>query len=111
MKDEGDIKTDVKKYIKFLETHSKELKKFGKRNKFYNFEGAPIWKYGIHHIIFDRKHVAIIFLTAGDVKNAIFLRNRPDIAEALITSLGVIVDIFDLKSITGEELEKISGLR
>ena len=111
MKHEDEIKKDVEKYKKFLETHSENLKISGKRNKFYDFEGAPLWKYGIHHLIFDRKHVAIVFLTAGDVKNAIFLRNCPDIAQALGNSIEVIVDIFDLKSTTGDELENISGLR
>ena len=64
IKDEDEVKKDVESYITFLKTHSKNLKYSGKLNKFYNFEGAPLWKYGIHHIIFDRKHVAIVFLTS-----------------------------------------------
>lgn len=110
MNDVDEINEEVKTYITFLKTHSEYLKHSKKINDFYDFEGAPLWKNGIHHLIFDRKHVAIVFLIPGNI-NAIFLHNYPDIAGALVTSIIYIKDIFNLKRITSEELEEMSDQR
>ena len=111
MKKKKDVDRDYTKYTEWLEMHSKYLNISSMLNEFYNFEGAPLWRYGVHHIIFDKKHVAIVFLSAGEVRNAIIIRHCPDIAEALLDSIGLIVKIFDLTPITSKELEKVSGSR
>ena len=111
MKEKEDVDRDYTKYTEWLEMHSKYLNISSMLNEFYNFEGAPLWRYGVHHIIFDRKHVAIVFLSAGKVRNAIIIRHCPDIAKALIDSIGGIVEIFNLTPITDKELEKVSGSR
>lgn len=109
MKNEEDVNRDITKYTDWLKVHSKYLKISSQLNEFYDFEGAPLWRYGVHHIIFDRKHVAIVFLSAGEVRNAIFVRNCPDIGEAMVSSIRWIVDIFNLTKITCEKLEELSG--
>ena len=111
MKEKEDVDRDYTKYKEWLKMHSKYLNIPGMLNEFYNFEGAPLWRYGVHHIIFDEKHVAIVFLSTGDVRNAIIIRHCPDIAKALIDSIGGIVEIFNLTPITDKELEKVSGSR
>lgn len=111
MKKKEDVDKDYTKYTKWLEMHSKYLNISRTLNEFYNFKGAPIWRYGVHHIIFDSKHVAIVFSSSGEVRNAIIIRHCPDIAKALIDSIGGIVEIFNLTPITDKELEKVSGSR
>ena len=111
MKEEESINSDINKYIKWLELHSDNLKIRIKNNTFYNFDGAPLWKYGLNHLIFDKRHVAIIFLSYGEIRNAIFIRDNPDIAKAIVKSIDWVVEVLGLKPITSEELEKISGRR
>lgn len=56
-------------------------------NYMYDFEGAPVWRYAVHYIVFDRRHVAIVFPSRGMRKNAIILHECPDEASALVDSL------------------------
>lgn len=91
------IDADEQGYVKWLETHARNLKERGKDNFFFDFEGAPIWKYGIHYIIFDEKDVVITFLSSMTTRSAIFIRDCPDTAKALVESLDSLVRTFQLK--------------
>lgn len=110
-KDEKDIKSEVDEYTAWLGLHARNLKSRVAWNAFYDFDGAPLWKYGVHQIIFDEMHVVIVFLSAGEVRNAIFIRNRPDVADALVKSIDWVVELLHLESKTSEELEKIAAIR
>jgi uncharacterized membrane protein len=110
-KDEKDIKSEVDEYTAWLGLHARNLKSRVKWNAFYDFDGAPLWKYGVHQIIFDEMHVVIVFLSAGEVRNAIFIRNRPDVADAMVKSINWVVRSLHLESKTSEELEKIAARR
>lgn len=113
MKNEEVINREVDKYTGWLRLHAENLKSRIPMNAFYSFDGASLWKYGIHQIIFDKKHVVIVFLSGieGEVRNAIFIRNSTDIAGALVKSIDLLVAVLGLTSITTGELEKITAIR
>ena len=87
-------KEDTSEYVTWLKTHSKNLIKRENYNFFYDFEGAPIWKYGIHCIIFDKKHIVIPFLSSATIRRAVFIRDCPKIAAELAGSLDFLRDNF-----------------
>ena len=91
------IERDTTEYKDWLQTHSDRLRTRGENNYFFNFEGAPIWKYGIHCIIFDEKHVVIPFLSSMKTTNAVFIRDCPEVAKAMVTSLMFLKDNFKLE--------------
>lgn len=91
------IDSDTKAYKKWLETHSNNLKARGEKNYFFYFEGAPIWKYGIHYIIFDEKHIIIPFLSSMETRRAVFIRDCPEVAKELVEFLIFLRDNFKLE--------------
>jgi hypothetical protein len=103
-KDEAD---DIKKYQEWLETHSEHLESTAKENEFLNFAGAPLWKYGINYLIFDKKHLAITFIH-HNVRKAIIIRNRSDIAKEIEGSIRYLRKRFKLRSLDSETLEGIA---
>lgn len=102
------IKDDKREYTTWLETHARNLKERGINNFFFNFEGAPIWKYGIHYIIFDEKDVVITFLSSMTTRSAIFIRDCPDTAEALVDSLDSLARDLQLKEKSGNDLSALA---
>ena len=56
-----------------------------------------IWKYGIHYIIFDEKHIMIPFLSSMKTRSAVFIRDCPEVAKALVESLIFLKDNFKLE--------------
>ena len=108
VKKEDEIKEEVKQYKKWLTHHSKNLEYRGANNEFYNFDGAPLWKYGVSHIIFDEKHVVITYLSkGGEKRNVIILRNRTDIAQGLMESIDWIVHKLNIESLSSEKLKEM----
>jgi len=101
--DEEGVKRAKEDYGGWIETHCEHLRTRATHNDFYDFEGAPMWKYGLHCIVFDEKHVAIPF-ASGNNCSALFLRNCPEIAKALTLCLDGLIDDFDLKRITSGQL-------
>jgi hypothetical protein len=108
-KPEGDkaVEGDIEKYVEWLEIHSKHLESTAKENLFFNFAGAPLWKYGINYVIFDEEHLAITFIYRNRRK-AIIIRNRSDIAKEVVKSILYLRDRFELKSLKSETLEGIA---
>lgn len=94
---ETKIDRDTTEYKDWLQTHSYNLEARGQNNYFFDFVGAPIWKYGIHCIIFDEKHVVIPFLSSMKTRNAVFIRDYPEMAKALVKSLVFLKDNFRLE--------------
>lgn len=107
------VKEDVKiakdNYSTWIKTHCEHLQARATHNEFYDFEGAPMWKYGLHCIVFDEKHVAIPF-ASGKHRSVLFLRNCPEIAKALTLCLDGLIDDFDLKRLDGKKLAEKVGL-
>lgn len=103
------IERDTTEYEAWLQTHSDRLRTRGENNYFFDFEGAPIWKYGIHCIIFDEKHVVIPFLSSMKTRSAIFIRDCPEMAKALVTSLMFLKDNFKLEEKDAEEVAALAN--
>lgn len=78
-----EIEEATNKYRNWVETHANYVPPIF-NSHFYDFDGAPIWRYAIHFLIFDKKHIAITFPTKNMQKNAIFLLDRPEEARALV---------------------------
>lgn len=74
---------DSREYIIWLKTHAEYLRRRGMNNIFYDFDGAPIWKYGLNFIIFDERHIVIAFLSDAGTRTAIFITDNPKIANSL----------------------------
>jgi hypothetical protein len=102
---DNEIENEIKKYKEWLTTHAKRLKSRVENNYFYDFDGAPIWKYGTHYIVFDEKHLIVVFLTEGDRRKAIFIRNRPDIAAPLVKSIDYVVHVLKTKELSAQDLQ------
>lgn len=105
--EEEKIKEYNKDYIAWLELHSKNLKDTLADNLFYHFSGAPIWKFGLNYLIFDKKDILIVFLSTEVNKNAVFINNRPDIAEAITGYIDWVKRSLKLKEVTDKDLERI----
>ncbi len=105
-----EINNELKEYAQWLTTHSRHLKHRIENNCFHDFEGAPIWKYGLHWIIFDRKHVLMPFLSSGKTRNAICIHNCPDIAGALADSLDWLIRTLALREMSSDELSALARL-
>jgi hypothetical protein len=83
LKKEEEMKQELKKYLDWLKLHKEYIVTWDENNFFYDFEGAPLWKYGIHVIVFNKKDIALVFLSKDESRNAILIRNRPEIGEAI----------------------------
>lgn len=102
------INDDEKEYVTWLETHSKNLRERGSNNFFYDFEGAPIWKYGLHCIVFDEKDLVITFLSSMTTRSAIFIRDCPEIAKALVESFEWLRDNFKLEEKNADQIAALT---
>ena len=105
------IQDEIRKYKNWIDIHAMYLELAISRNYFIHLDTAPIWKYGINYIVFDEKHIIIVFFTElatkleeNDQRGAIILRDRPDIASALVQSIDKIVNILGAKGLSAEEL-------
>lgn len=101
------IEDDIHKYKQWLNLHSKYLTNYP-NNEFYNFEGAPLWKYGINYIIFDEKDLAIVFLSEGAKKVAVFIYDCREIAKALTSYIDWVNDFLG-KKIRGMDLQEFAS--
>lgn len=106
----SDAKNATKAYKDWVRTHCNHLRKRATHNDFHHFEGAPIWRYGLHCIVFDEKHVVIPF-ASGETSSAIFIRNCPEMAKGLRLCLDGLIGDFNLDRMTSEQLTAKAGLR
>ena len=102
------IDRDTTEYKDWLEIHSYNLKTRGENNYFFDFVGAPIWKYGLHYIIFDEKHIVIPFLSSMKTCSAVFIRDCPEMAKALVKSLMFLKDNFKLEEKDAEQVAALA---
>ncbi len=93
----------IQDYKEWISTHCEQLQITGQRNEFYDFEGAPIWRYGIHCIVFDEKHIILPF-ASGERSCAVFIRNCPEIARAIKLCLDGLIGDFRLEPLTRKKL-------
>lgn len=107
--DEEGIKDAIDDYSKWVRIHSDHLQIRATHNDFYDFEGAPIWRYGLHCIVFDEKHVVLPF-ASGKSTDAVFIRNCPELAKALTLCLDGLIDDFNLKRVDSKKLAAKVGL-
>ncbi len=103
------IERDTTEYRDWLQTHSDNLRVRGENNYFFDFEGAPIWKYGIHYIIFDEKHIVIPFLSSMKTRSAIIIRDCPEIAKTLVAGLMFLKDNFKLEEKDSEQVASLAN--
>lgn len=104
-----DIEPLLDEYRTWTTTHCDNLKKRIQHNCFFDFKGAPIWRYGLHCIIFDRKHIVLPF-ASGESRKAVFIPNCPEIANALAHCFEWLVTDFGLESMNDERLATRVGL-
>jgi hypothetical protein len=98
----------VKAYEKWVDTQAEFLDP--QYNTFvYPADGAPVWKYALHYMVFDESDVALVFPCRGMYKNAIFIRKAPERARALIASIEAVVGFLGLKPLTRTEFEKAAS--
>jgi hypothetical protein len=105
MVEDKEISEYVEAYKEWLDLHSAHLRSRSENNIFYKFDGAPLWKFGINIIIFDDKNICIVFLSAKENKNAIFVYDCPDIAKAMINYSDWVAHFLGLEKIGYNELE------
>ena len=104
---EGLLKDEINKYISWLLNHAGFLvEPFIDHNWFYDFDGAPIWKYGMHVMIFDKKDIVWVVtrkVYEGDddsrsfvkvIREAIIFEDRGDLASTIVTSLNWLAEYF-----------------
>lgn len=72
-------------------------------NEFCQCTSAPVWKYGIHCIVFGEKDIAIAYTTSEMFSNAILIRECEKAAHTLIRC----IESACLQPISHEELEHI----
>ena len=117
------IEDNVNGYKKWLKTHCGYLEEQEKKrederiNFFWDFVGAPIWKYGLHCIIFDKRHVVIPFVRyeeippkrdTGETRSAVFIYNHPDLATGLAKCLESLTYTFGLERMSSTKMaEKV----
>lgn len=100
-------KKDSEKYAAWLKLHASYLEVTeeveDKYNHFYDFEGAPIWKYGFHFMIFDDKDVVIVFLSTATTRTAVFIPDNAKMAKPLLDHLNYLKDNFFRSSQPGRK--------
>lgn len=104
------IEDDIHKYKQWLNLHSKYLTDHPQNNTFFNFDGAPLWKYGLNYLIFDEKDLAIVFLSEDAKKVAAFIYDSREIAEALISYIDWITGLLG-KEIRDTDLKEFASDR
>lgn len=100
------IRQYIADYKEWLELHSEYLRFREVNNIFYKFEGSPLWKFGINHIIFDERDICIVFLSEQGNKNAIFIYNSPHIAKAIKGYIKGTAELLELEKLKHGDLEK-----
>ena len=101
------LRDEINKYISWLLNHAGFLvEPFIDHNWFYDFDGAPIWKYGMHVMIFDKKDIVWVVTRkvyeddddSGSfvkvVREAIIFENRGDLASTIVISLDWLAKYF-----------------
>lgn len=74
------IRDQVSEYTRWIDTQAQALEAGADSNAFYNLRGAPIWQWGMHVLIFDRKHVMIVFTNTRRNYRALVLSNEEEAA-------------------------------
>ena len=97
----------TKNYKKWLEIHRENLKDSFTNNFFHDFDGAPIWKFGLNLLIFDKKNILMVFLSSEDKKNAIFIEDSRS-AEAITNYIDWLRSSLQLRRVTDKELEEMT---
>ena len=100
-KEKGEEK--VQQYRDLLRTHAQNLGIRSKDNFFYNFEGAPFWRYGLNHIVFDKKSVAIIAPCEERRRKAIII-DSPKIARELANSIEWIIRVLKPDALSEDDV-------
>jgi len=99
----NELDDTMRKYKEWLTKHATYV--FPKHNSFFfDFDGAPIWKYAIHYMIFDKRHIVIAFPSIGMHNNGIILRDRPDESNALIDCIETLKKFLRKKPLTADEI-------
>jgi hypothetical protein len=107
----GKLEDRIDEYRSWIRKHADFLNsEVYPDNSFYDFEGAPLWRYGVHCIIFDKKSIAFVSPPSGDKRRAVIL-DSPDIAEQFVDSIDGIVDAkYNFKSLTTDDLKRIAEM-
>ncbi|MBB4634803.1 hypothetical protein [Longimicrobium terrae] len=83
------IMEQVEEYRDWIRTQRESLNHGAARNGFFNLRGAPIWQWGMHVLVFDRKHVMFVYTDTRRNYHALLLADNPeaatDIQEAFLT--------------------------
>jgi hypothetical protein len=86
-------RAEMVKYNDWIESHEAFFEDRSRNSIFESFDGAPIWKYATHYLIFDRRHVVVIFLNEAGGKNALFIRDHRQVASAMVESIEHLRDL------------------
>ncbi|HEY0020680.1 MAG TPA: hypothetical protein VGC13_30555 [Longimicrobium sp.] len=74
------IRDQVAEYTRWIERQAQAMAAGADGNAFYNLRGAPIWQWGMHVLVFDRRHVMLVFTNTRRNYRALVLTNEPDAA-------------------------------
>jgi hypothetical protein len=100
-----DTNTIIRQYNGWLDTHTEYVaSKYSSR--LYDIDGAPVWRYAIHVLIFDRRHVVLVFPSDTSMqKSAIIVRDCGEKAEKLQDGMESLLELLGKRPLTADELE------
>jgi len=102
----------IQQYSKWIGLHKNRFKdrdpNVRASNSIYTFPGAPIWQYGFHIIVFDERHMLIVYRKDQQARG-LLLRNRPAICRDAVAMIENLREHLLVKEITGADLERLHG--
>lgn len=100
-----DADTIIEQYNGWLDTH-KEYVASKYRSTLYDIDGAPVWRYAIHLLIFDRRHVVLVFPSDTSMqKSAVIVRDCGEKAEKLQEGMDSLLELLGKRPLTADDLE------
>lgn len=100
----------IQQYSKWIGVHKNRFKDRDSNvrasNSIYTFPGAPIWQYGFHVIVFDERHMLIVYRKDQHARG-LLLRNRPAVCRDAVAMIENLREHLLMKEITGQDLDRL----
>ena len=77
-------------------------------NSIYSFAGAPIWQQGFHVIIFDERHMLLVYRKDLHARAQLLL-NRPDLCRDSVAMIERLRSDLHIQDVTSGDLDKIEA--
>lgn len=105
--DSVDVAAEVEAYVSWLEGQCQEIRKHPQMNNIYDYPGAPIWQWGMHILIFDRKHILIAFNIDRGSRRGLLIRDQPAASSEMIEALHWVRNRLCVKPVSIEALTRL----